>query len=102
MPSGSVETISDHGGEVLSNEFRRWLKSHWVFHMTAPRREPNYNAIIESSSAVLENMALAMLHHARKSKYWWDYAFDWALYVLDRCPRCSNVNCITPFEAFLR
>ena len=28
-PAGSVETLtSDHGGEVLSNEFRKWLKMH--------------------------------------------------------------------------
>ena len=31
-PAGSVETLtSDHGGEVLSNEFRKWLKMHEVF-----------------------------------------------------------------------
>ena len=81
--SGNVETLtSDHGGEVLSNDFRRWLKLHGVFHLTAPRCEPNYNAVIERSSAVMENMAFAMLHHASKPKSWWDYAFDWAVYVL--------------------
>ena len=51
--------------------------------MTAPRREPNYNAIIERSSAVVENMVFAMLTHAKKPKSWWDNAFDWATYVLD-------------------
>ena len=82
-PPGNVETLnSDHGGEVLSNEFRKWLKIHHVFHLTAPRREPNYNAIVDTSTAVLENMAFAMLHHANKPKSWWDYAFDWATYVL--------------------
>ena len=45
-------------------------------------------------------MAFAMLYHAKKPKSWWDYTFDWALYILDRCPRRSNINCITPFEAF--
>ena len=45
-PAGNIETLtSDHGGEVLSNEFRRWLKMHGVFHLTVPRREPNYNSI---------------------------------------------------------
>ena len=82
-PPGNVETLtSDLGGEVLSNEFRKWLKMHGVFHLTAPRHEPNYNAIVERSTAVLENMAFAMLHHANKPKSWWDYAFDWATYVL--------------------
>ena len=101
VPAGFVETLtSDHGGEVTSNEFQHWLRVQGIFHMTAPRREPNYNAVVERSSAVLETMAFAMLFHAKKPKSWWDYAFDWALYLLDRCPRRSNVNCITPFEAF--
>ena len=73
---------------------------HGVFHLTAPRREPNYNAVVERSSAILENMAFAMIHHVQKPKNWWDYAFDWAAYVLDRCPRRSNAQNITPFEAF--
>ena len=98
-PSGSVETFpSDHGVEILSNHIRRWLKLHGVFHLTAVRHEPNYNAVIERSS-VKENMAFTMLHYARKSRSWWDYAFDWAVYMLDRCPRQSNVHGITPFEA---
>ena len=51
---------------------------------------------------MLENMSFAMLHHPRKPKFLWDYAFDWAQYILDRCPRRSNAhtNSITPFEAF--
>ena len=68
--------------------------------MTAPRREPNCNAIIERSSAVVENMAFAMLSHSKKPKSWWDCAFDWTTYVLDRCPRKSNQLHITPFEAY--
>ena len=56
-PSGSVETFpSDHGVEILSNHIRRWLKLHGVFHLTAPRREPCYNSVIERSSAVMENI----------------------------------------------
>ena len=74
---------------------------HGIFHLTAPKREPNYNAVVERSSAVMENMAFAMIHHAHKPKSWWDYAFDWAAYVLDRCPRRSNAQSITPFEAML-
>ena len=84
---------------MLSNDFGRWLKSHAVFHLTAPRHEPSYNAVIERSSAVMENMAFTMLC---KPKSWWDYAFDWAVYVLDRCPRRSNEQSITPFEAFFK
>ena len=49
---------------------------------------------------MVENMAFAMLCHAKKPKSWWDYAFDWATYVLDRCPRKSNQHNITPFEAY--
>ena len=45
-------------------------------------------------------MAFAMMMHAGKPKTWWHWAFDWATYVLDRCPRRSNENSITPFEVF--
>ena len=66
---------------MLSNHFGGWLKSQGIFHLTAPGREPNYNAVIEKSSAVLESMVFALLSHAKKPKSWWDYAFDWAFYV---------------------
>ena len=69
-PPDKVETLtSDHGGEVLSNAFRTWLRATGIFHMTAAAKEPNYNAVIERASAVLENMSFAMLHHARKQKF---------------------------------
>ena len=71
-------------------------------YLTAPRRERNYNAIVERSSAILENMAFAMLHHTGKPQSWWDYAFDWAVYVLDRSPRRSNKHGVPPFEAFFK
>ena len=69
LPAGRVETLtSDHGGEVLSNEFKTCLKRRGIYHITAPRRQPNYNLIIERSSAVVENMGFAMLKHAGKPK----------------------------------
>jgi len=96
-----VETLtSDHGGEVVSTHFQQWLKDQGVFHLTAPRGEPNYNAVIERSSAVVENMAFAMLKHASRPKSWWNMAFDYATHVLDRCPRRSNERSVMPFEAF--
>ena len=30
-----------------------------------------------------------------------DYAFNYALYILDRYPRKSNINCITHLRHFL-
>ena len=95
-PPGHVQTLTtDHGEEVLSNQFKAWLRSQGIFHLTAPRREPNYNAIIEQ-----KHMAFTMLSHSKKPKGWWDYAFDWAVFVLDRCPRRSNQHSVTPFETF--
>ena len=103
IPAGRVETLtSDHGGEVTSNEFQRWLKDKGIFHLTAPRQEPNYNAVIERSSAVVETMGFAMLRHASKPRSWWNLAFDYATYILDRCPRRTNQHSITPFEAFFK
>ena len=46
-PPGKVETLTtDHGGEVLSNTFKIWLKTAGVFHMTAAAKEPKYNDVI--------------------------------------------------------
>ena len=101
QPPGKVETLTtDHGGEVLTNNFQSWLQQHGIFHMTAPRGEPNYNAVIERAYHVLENMGFAMIFHAKKPRAWWHWAFDWATYILNRCPRRSTNNSITPFEAF--
>ena len=95
-----METLTtDHGWEVISKVSRTGLNIGNFSH-DCPRTEPNDNAVIERYSAVVENLAFAMLCHARKPKSWWDYAFDWATYVLNRCPRKSNQHNITPFEAY--
>ena len=47
-----------------------------AFHLTGARKEHTDNDVIESTSAVLENMAFAMIYHAKKFKFLWDYAFD--------------------------
>ena len=100
LENKSLTLTTDHGGESTSNNFQQWLRQHGIFHLTAPREEPNYNAVIERASYVVETMAFAMMMHANKPKTWWHWAFNWATYVLDRCSRRSNVNSITPFEAF--
>ena len=101
IPNGWVETLtSDHGGDVLSKQFQNWLGFRGIFHLTAPGREPNYNAVIERASAVMEQMGFAFLKHANRPRSWWDLAFDHAVFILDRCPRRSNQSSITPFEAF--
>ena len=41
-----------------------------------------------------------MLKAAEQSVRLWHYAFQAACFVMDRSPRRSNVNSITPFEAF--
>ena len=61
---------SEHGGEVVSNEFQQWLKNKKMFHRTAPRGEPNYNEIVECLSAFVEYMAFAMPKHSSKPKSW--------------------------------
>ena len=62
LPPGRLETLmTDHGGEVLSTSFTLWPKQRGVFHLTGARKEPNYNAVIERASEVLENMAFAMI-----------------------------------------
>ena len=70
---------------MLSNHFEGWLKSQGTFHLTAPRQEPNYNAVIERAAAVLASTTFAMLYHAKKPKGW--------------CRR-SNPKAIAPFEAY--
>ena len=47
-------------------------------------------------------MGFAILKHAGKPKSWWNVAFSYATYVLDRCPRRSNPENKTPFEAFYK
>ena len=103
MPKGRVETLtSDHGGEVISNDFQAWLRANGIFHITAPQKEMNYNAIIERSSAVIKSMGFAMLKHEGKPKSLWNVAFNYAPYVLDRCPRRCNPANTTSFEAFYK
>ena len=52
--------------------------------MTAPRGEPNYNAVVERAYHVLENMGFSMIFHAKKPRSWWHWAFEWAKYILNR------------------
>ena len=60
--------MSDHGGEVLSIHFGGWLRSQGIFHLTAPKREPNYNAVVERSSAAMEGDGICDAHSFQKAK----------------------------------
>ena len=100
-PIGVLETITgDHGGEALSNAFQTWIAERGIFHLTTPRKSPNLNALIERNTQTRKHKAFSMLKAAEKSVRLCHYAFQGACFVIDRSPRRSNINSITPFEAF--
>ena len=96
-----LETFTtDHGGEVLSNNFHHWLGEQGIFHMAGPPSTPNNNAIIERSTQTLEYMAFAMLETCEKPKGFWPLAFKTARQIVDRIPCQSNSGAITSYEAY--
>ena len=76
----------------VENHSQLWLKQQGIFHMTAPKGEPNYNSVIERAYNVLENTGFIMIFYGKKPRAWWHWAFDWATCILDRCPRRSNAS----------
>lgn len=80
---------SDNGGEYLSTEFDKFLKSKGIEKHLTVAYTPQQNGVAERMNRTIVESARTMMIHANLPKSYWGYAVLNAAYIRNRC--ISNV-----------
>ncbi|TPX55164.1 hypothetical protein CcCBS67573_g09503, partial [Chytriomyces confervae] len=91
--------ISDGGGEFVNKKMQDWCAVLGIQHQTTTAYTPEQNGIVERKNRTIMETTRAMLLDAKldKTKYW-NYAFEMAVYIRNRCPTSSTTAEKTPCE----
>ncbi|TPX41284.1 hypothetical protein CcCBS67573_g10585, partial [Chytriomyces confervae] len=91
--------ISDGGGEFVNKKMQDWCAALGIQHQTTTAYTPEQNGIAERKNRTIMETTRAMLLDAKldKTKYW-NYAFEMAVYIRNRCPTSSTTAEKTPCE----
>lgn len=88
---------SDNGGEYMSSEFRKYLKSRGIRHETTVAHAPEQNGVSERMNRTLVESARSMLEKAGLPKSFWAEAVHTACYTRNRLPTSNDRQC-TPYQ----
>ena len=103
VPERTEVYVSDHGGDtIMSLTFQKFLEAHGIFWQTAPRHTPNYNGLVERN--IQTKKAIQRALHIQSGLTWgfWPLTSSAARMILNRLPRSSNPNGMTPYESYFR
>jgi hypothetical protein len=92
---------SDEGGEFRFSELTIFLQSKGIQIQGGPADTPQFNSIQERGNRTIGEMADALLFQSGLARFFWPLARQAAVYLLNKCPRRSNPNGITPYEVFM-
>ena len=79
-----VTLYSDGGGEFLG--LKPFLEKHGIQHLLTPPYTPQHNAPAERRHRHVVETGLSLLHHASLPLTFWTYAFQTAVYLINRLP----------------
>lgn len=79
-----VSLFSDNGGEYIG--LLPFLQQHGISHYTTPPHTPEQNGTAERRHRHIVETGLALLHHAKLPLTFWTYAFQTAVYLINRLP----------------
>ena len=79
-----ISLYTDNGGEYLS--LAPILNSHGVSHFKTPPYTPEHNGTSERRHRHIVEIGLALLHTASLPISYWSYAFQTAVYLINRLP----------------
>ena len=88
----------DNGGEYLSNEFQKFMKSQGSDYKTTIRGTPALNGISERMQRTISEKTAALLFQAGLPSIFWPFAALTAVYLINRSPTAALPGSITPFE----
>lgn len=79
-----MSIFSDNGGEF--QKLKSLLSSCGISHFTSPPHTPEHNGIAERRHRHITETGLSLLHHASMPIEYWSYAFQTAVYLINRLP----------------
>ncbi|KAK9074377.1 hypothetical protein SSX86_006975 [Deinandra increscens subsp. villosa] len=94
-----VSFFSDNGGEYLS--LSSFLKSEGISHFTTPPHTSEQNGIAERRHRHIVETGFALLHYAGLPITFWSYAFQTAVYIINRLPT-PILHLKSPFHTLFR
>lgn len=87
---------TDNGKELLSNEFKEYLKGCGVVHELTIPYTPEQNAVAERRMRTLLEAVRSMLFFAHLDKDFWGFALIAANYISNRLP--TSIHDSTQYE----
>ena len=90
---------TDNGGEYVSAEFEKYLKTEGVRHQLTVPKTPEQNGVAERMNRTLVEAVRSMLADAKLPHRFWAEALSTAVYLRNRSPT-KVVKGMTPFEAW--
>ena len=96
--SRKIKTLrTDNGGEYVSKEFEKFLKTRGITHQFTVPYNPEQNGVAERKNRTLQEMVCCLLMEANLDKKFWGEALMTATYLQNRM-ETSLIKNKTPFE----
>lgn len=91
---------SDEGGEFTSNKFTKFLHTHGILQrLSCPYTHEQNGLAVRKHRHIVETGLTLIAHSSMPLKYW-DYAFQTAIYLINRLPTPLLGN-LSPMEKLL-
>ena len=79
-----ISIYSDNWGEF--HHLKSFLQDNGISHFLTPPYTPEHNAIAERRHRHIVETGLTLLHSANLPLSFWSYAFQTAVYLINRMP----------------
>lgn len=94
-----IALYSDNGGEFI--KLKHFLNSNGISHYTTPPHTPELNGTAERRHRHIVETGRALLHHSNLPPQFWSFAFQTAVYLINRLPT-PNLNMQSPFQLLFK
>ena len=79
-----ISLYSDNGGEYIA--LKSFLQANVISHFTSPPHTPEHNGFAERRHGHIVQTGRTLMHHANLPLKYWSYAFETAVYLINRMP----------------
>ena len=91
-----ISLYSDNGGEYIA--LKSFLQANGISHFTSPPHTPEHNGFAERRHGHIVQTGRTLMHHANLPLKYWSYAFETAVYLINRMPTKTAPH-MSPFES---
>ncbi|CAL2238106.1 unnamed protein product [Prunus armeniaca] len=90
-----ITLFTDGGGEFV--KLKNFLSSAGISHLITPPHTPQHNGVAERRHRHVVETGLTLLHQASLPLSYWSYAFQTAVYLINRMPTPILKN-VSPYQ----